>query len=123
MKRDLIERYIRAYNGKDIDAMMALFDDLVRFESVSNGTGVVRTDSREELRALALQSAGLFTERRQTATGWVENGDDVAVEIDFQCRLAEDFPDMEKAGKEMTLRGASFFTIRNGRITRLVDYM
>ena len=29
----------------------------------------------------------------------------------------------KKAGQEIRLRGASFFTIRNGRITRLVDYM
>ena len=47
----------------------------------------------------------------------------VALEIDYWCRLAKDLPDGKKAGQEIGLRGASFFTIRNGRICRLVDYM
>jgi steroid delta-isomerase-like uncharacterized protein len=123
MKRDIIETYIRAYNDKDVDAMMALFVPDVRFESVSNGTGVVRAETREELRDLARQSAAMFAERRQVATRWIESGDDVAVEIDFRCRLSVDIPDAARAGEEMTLRGASFFTIRDGRIARLVDYL
>ncbi len=64
-----------------------------------------------------------FEQRRQTPATWVIGDTYVAVEIDYWCRLARDLPEGHKAGEEMRLRGASFFTIQDGRITRLVDYM
>jgi ketosteroid isomerase-like protein len=103
--------------------MLELFAEDAAFESVSNTTGVVRTVGKEELRQLAMMSAEWFEQRRQTATAWVIGGDHVALEIDYWCRLAKDLPDGRKAGQEVKLRGASFFTIRDGRISRLVDYM
>ena len=121
--RELIERYLQYYNDKDVDAMVSLFTEDAVFESVSNTTGVIRTTSREELHQLAATSAEWFESRRQTATGWVMDDTRVALEIDYWCRLAKDLPDGKKAGQEMTLRGASFFTIRDGRICKLVDYM
>jgi ketosteroid isomerase-like protein len=121
--RELIERYLRCYNDKDVDAMVALFTEDAVFESVSNTTGVIRTTSREELHQLAATSAEWFESRRQTATGWVIDDTHAALEIDYWCRLAKNLPDGKKAGQEIKLRGASFFTLRNGRISRLVDYM
>jgi steroid delta-isomerase-like uncharacterized protein len=122
--RQLIERYLRTYNDKDVDAMLALFVDDVVFESVSNTTGVTTTNGKDELGQLARMSAEWFERRRQTPLAWVVDGLHVALEIDYWCRLAKDLPDgTKKAGQEMTLRGASFFTIENGRIRRLVDYM
>jgi ketosteroid isomerase-like protein len=90
---------------------------------VSNTTGVIRTAGKEELRRLALMSGAYFEQRRQTPVAWVVEDPCVAVEIDYWCRLAKDLPEGHKAGEEMKLRGASFFTIQDGRITRLVDYM
>ncbi|MBN1508142.1 MAG: nuclear transport factor 2 family protein [Sedimentisphaerales bacterium] len=121
--RELIERYLRYYNDKDVEAMVALFTEDAVFESVSNTTGVIQTSNRQELRQLAMTSVEWFEQRRQTVTGWVIDDAHVALEIDYWCRLAKDLPDGKKAGEEMRLRGASFFTIRNGRICRLVDYM
>ena len=121
--RELVERYLRCYNDKDVDGMLELFAEDAAFESVSNTTGVVRTVGKEELRQLAMMSAEWFEQRRQTATAWVIGGDHAALEIDYWCRLAKDLPDGRKAGQEVKLRGASFFTIRDGCISRLVDYM
>ena len=121
--RELVERYISCYNGKDVEAMLELFAEEAVFESVSNTTGVIRTMNRDELRRLALRSVDYFEQRRQTPVTWVVGADQVAVEIDYWCRLARDLPEGHKAGEEMRLRGASFFTIKDGRITRLVDYM
>jgi steroid delta-isomerase-like uncharacterized protein len=121
--RELIERYLRCYNDKNVEAMVELFAEDAVFESVSNTTGVIRAAGREELRQLAKMSAEWFEQRRQTATAWVIDADHVALEIDYWCRLAKDLPDGRKAGQEIRLRGASFFTIRDGCISRLVDYM
>ena len=121
--RRLVERYLECYNAKEVEAMLALFAEDAVFESVSNTTGVIRTTGREELRRLALTSVEYFAQRRQTPVTWVVDDTHVAVEIDYWCKLARDLPEGHKAGTEMRLRGASFFTIQDGRITRLVDYM
>ena len=121
--RALIERYLDRYNARDVEAMLDLFAEDAVFESVSNTTGVIRTTGKEELRRLALMSREYFAQRRQTPASWVMDGAHVAVEIDYWCRLARDLPNGAKAGEEMRLRGASFFTIQDGRIAKLVDYM
>lgn len=121
--RELIERYLGCYNAKDVEAMLELFAEDAVFESVSNTTGVIRTTGKEELRRLALMSVEYFEQRRQIPVAWVFDDPHVAVEIDYWCRLAKDLPDGHKAGAEMRLRGASFFTIQDGRIAKLVDYM
>lgn len=121
--RELIERYLRCYNDKDVDGMVGLFTEDAVFESVSNTTGVIRTAGREELGRLARMSVEWFEQRRQTPTAWVIDEGHVAVEIDYWCRLAKDLPDGRKAGQELRLRGASFFTLCDDRISRLVDYM
>lgn len=121
--KKVVESYLIDYNRKDIDAMLRHFADDVKFESVSNTSGVVRTNNKKELRELASMSVEYFSERRQTVLGWVINDDQVAIEIDYWCKAAKDIPNGKKAGEEMTLRGASFFTMKDGLITRLIDYM
>ncbi len=121
--RELVERYLRCYNEKGVEAMLELFAEDATFESVSNTTGVIRTTGKEDLRRLTLRSVDYFEQRRQTPVAWVVGRTHVAVEIDYWCKLAKDLPEGHKAGEEMRLRGASFFTIQDGRITRLVDYM
>jgi steroid delta-isomerase-like uncharacterized protein len=121
--RELIERYLRYYNDKNVEAMVELFAADATFESVSNTTGVMKTTGKEELRRLARMSVEYFAERRQTPVTWVIDGTRVALEIDYWCRLAKDLPDGKEAGQEMRLRGASFFTVQAGRITRLIDYL
>lgn len=121
--RELVERYLGYYNAKEVEAMLELFAEEAVFESVSNTTGVIRTAGKEELRRLAHTSAEYFAQRRQTPAAWVVDETHVAVEIDYWCQLAKDLPEGHRAGEEMRLRGASFFTIQDGRITRLVDYM
>jgi steroid delta-isomerase-like uncharacterized protein len=121
--KKLVENYIDQYNNKNIDAMLDLFSDDVQFESVSNAGECIKTDGKAQLRDLASMSVTYFQQRRQTVMSWVIDDNHVAVEIDYWCKLAKDLQDGRKAGEELRLRGASFFTIRNRLIARLVDYM
>ena len=121
--RALIEKFIGFYNSKEVEAMIELFTEDAVFESISNTDGVTRAGNRVELRQLAMMGAEFFEARRQTPINWVLGADSGAVEIDYWCRLAKALPTGQQAGAEMRLRGASFFTFREGRICRLVDYM
>jgi hypothetical protein len=61
--KETIQVYLDAYNAKDIPAMLALLDEQVIFENVSNASGVNRTTSKQEFEQLARQSAAYFSER------------------------------------------------------------
>ena len=121
--KNRIESYINDYNRKDIDAMLVNFADDVIFESVSNTSGVIKVNNKKELSELAFMSVEYFSERRQSVLSWVIDDEQIAIEINYWCKIAKDLPNGKKAGEEMTLRGASFFTFKEGLITRLVDYM
>jgi hypothetical protein len=121
--KNRIESYINDYNRKDIDAMLVHFADDVIFESVSNTSGVIKVNNKKELSELAFMSVEYFSERRQSVLSWVIDAEQIAIEINYWCKIAKDLPNGKKAGEEMTLRGASFFTFKEGLITRLVDYM
>jgi steroid delta-isomerase-like uncharacterized protein len=121
--RFLLTDYIRRYNEKNIDAMLELFTEDVVFESISSATGYINVQGKENLRRLAEKSAEIFAERRQDLTTMVLDESNIAVEVEYWARLAMDLPDGKKAGDEVEFRGASFFVVRDGRISRLTDYM
>jgi len=121
--RFLLTDYIRRYNEKNVDGMLELFTEDVVFESVSSATGFITTKGKEQLRQLAEKSADIFSERRQTLTTMVFDESNIAVEVEYWAKLAMDLPDGKKAGEEVEFRGASFFVVRDGKISRLTDYM
>ncbi len=119
----LIENYIRRYNLKDIDGMMALLSDDVVFESISAATGIMSVQGKENLRKLSEKSGEIFKVRRLTPVTTVLDDDNAAVEVNYWAVLAMDLPDGKKADEEVEFRGVSFFEIKGGLISRLTDYM
>ena len=119
---EAIQAYIAAYNAKDVPAMLALLDDHVVFENVSNASGTTRTVTKQAFEGLARQSLGYFTERRQVIRFAVLSAEAAAVEIDYQATLAVDFSNGLKAGEQLQLRGVSIFERQNGKFTRISDY-
>ncbi|MBE0568862.1 MAG: nuclear transport factor 2 family protein [Deltaproteobacteria bacterium] len=87
--RTIIEDYLEQYNRKDIGAMLEHFTDDATFES----------GNKRELQVLASESAEYFSERRQTVSRWVIDGDQVAIEVEFWCRITRDIPNGAKAGQ------------------------
>lgn len=118
---EIVRRYLDAYARRDVDAMLATFADDVVFEHLSNASPPVRTEGLAALEALARQSVGLFSARRQVVVDAVVQGDHVAVRVRFEATVAAELPNGWRAGQEIVLHGASFFTLRDGRIARLVD--
>jgi len=119
---EAIRAYVDAYNAKDIPAMLALLAEDIVFENVSNTSGTTSTASKQEFEALAQQSVGFFTERRQLIRFAVISIEAAAIEIDYQATLAHDLPNGLRAGEQLQLRGVSVFEQRNGKFTRISDY-
>ena len=122
-EQNLVEDYIRRYNLKDIDGMMALFSEDVIFESISSASGIIGVQGKEKFRLLATKSAEIFKVRRQTPVTMVHDRTSVAIESKYWCALAMDLPDGKKAGEEIEFRGASFFTFKEGLIVKLTEYL
>jgi hypothetical protein len=118
----LIEAYLTAYNTKDIPAMLALVDDQLIFEHVSNTAGLIKTTSKREFEALARQSIDYFLERKQVVRFWVVGQDLAAIELDYQATVDHDLPNGLKAGQQLHLRGVSVFEMKSGKFTRISDY-
>lgn len=120
--KEAIQAYIEAYNSKNVEAMLALVDDEVIFENVSNSSGIITTKTKQDFEKLASQSLGYFIERKQVVRFSVMSVISAAVEIDYRAVLAQDLPNGMRAGQELQLRGVSIFEMKRGKFTRISDY-
>jgi len=120
-RRDLIERYIAAYNAFDVEGMLATLSAEVEFRNFSSGQLTAQSDGKEAFRRLAEQGKSLFSEREQTVVSLREEGESTIVDIAYRGRLAMDIPDGPAAGTLIELTGQSEFSFGEGGITRLID--
>lgn len=120
--RDLIDRYITAYNTFDIDGMAALLSPDVRFENYSGGQLTASTSGIDEFRQLAEKSRSLFSEREQRISSLRCYPDSATADITYRGRLVADIPGGPAAGTVVVLSGRSDFSFDNGQITKIVDH-
>ena len=117
----LIDAYIDAYNHFDIERMLALVTDDVRFEHHTGDELSVATTGKAELEKLARVGAALFASRHQKLVTMHEEGAVVIATIDFHGEIAEDIPDGPGAGSIIEMRGTSEFGFQGGKINRIID--
>lgn len=116
----IIQRYLDAYHRMDVASLVDCVADTIVFENVSNAGQSMRIEGRQAFAELASQAAAMFASRRQTVRTAVVDGDNVALEVDWVGTPAVDLGPM-KAGVEVAMRGASFITIADGKLVRIVD--
>ncbi len=121
--QNIVEDYIRRYNLIDLEGMLALFSEDVVFESISSATGIISVQGKEKFRLLATKTAEIFKVRRQTPVTMVLDRTTAAIESRYWSVLARDLPDGKKEGEEVQYRGASFFTLKDGLIVKLTEYL
>ncbi|MCC7053219.1 MAG: nuclear transport factor 2 family protein [Gemmatimonadaceae bacterium] len=120
-QRDLIARFVAAYNRFDVNGMLALVADDVRFENLSAGVVTASASGAAEFRALAEQATALFREREQRVTGVVFRDGVAVAAIAYRGVLAVDVPGGPPAGTVLELTGESEFGFTGARIGRLTD--
>lgn len=119
--KEIIEKYIEAYNSFDIEKMIFDMHNNVRFENISNGEITLTTNGIVELKNQAEQTKQYFTEREQRITNIDINNDIVEIDIDYKGILAIDFPNGLKAGDKIELKGKSIFKFKDNKIIELKD--
>jgi ketosteroid isomerase-like protein len=120
-KKDLIERFVRAYNSFDVDGMMALMHPECSFQNISGGEVTASAKGLRQFRELAETAKTLFSIRSQTITAYKFEPESVTVDIDYEGVLRVDLPNGPRAGQTLTLKGKSIFRFRDGLIYQLID--
>lgn len=120
--RDMVEKYVEAYNSFDINGMIALLHEEIEFRNSSSGSVDVETKGIEEFREIAERSKSLFSHRCQTIVGYSFEDGKLQIEIDYEGILAKDLPNGMKAGEKIHMKGKSVFAFKNGRIAVIEDY-
>jgi len=120
-QKELVERYLAAYNAFDIEAMLAQLEPGIRFENFSGGQLTAESSGLEAFRQLAEQSKNLFSEREQRVTGLAREGELLVAEIAWRGRLAADVPGGPPAGTLLEMKGRSEFSFGAAGIVRIVD--
>ncbi|HEX7816803.1 nuclear transport factor 2 family protein [Dyella sp.] len=120
--RLLIDRYLAAYNAKDVDAMLATMHREVVFENYTAGNLSLRTLGLDELRHLAESSRHLFSARRQTITDYREFQGTAYVSVFFEGTFGIDLPNGVRAGQSIAMNGRSEFRERDGLLIHIADH-
>ncbi|VVC76992.1 hypothetical protein AQUSIP_23190 [Aquicella siphonis] len=120
--REVIKKYISAYNHFDIDGMMECFADECVFAAISGGSCSISCQGKSQVRELAAQSAMYFLDRKQQVKNWILSDNQAAIEIQYRATLKKDLPNGLKAGEELNLLGVSVFRFENDKIIELRDY-
>lgn len=120
--REIVRKYVTAYNHLDIEGMLECFADDCKFTSLSSGMHTITCEGKHQLRELAAQSAAYFLERTQNVTNWIFSDDQAVIEIEYKSMLKRDLPNGLKAGEELSIRGVSIFRFEGDKIVELTDY-
>jgi hypothetical protein len=120
-QEELIDRYLAAYNGFDIEAMLAQLDPAVRFENYAGGELTAEASGIEAFRQLAEQSTSMFSAREQRVTRLARENGTLVADIAWRGCLAADIPDGPTAGTVLEMNGRSEFAFGADAIVRIVD--
>ena len=113
---DVVERFFDAYQRLDVDGMTALMTPDMVFD---DPTFRLHAGNREEWRKQAEANRPVITHIGIEVHSTVRSGDTIATELTLSGGVKQ------KDGRvnPFKVRGASFFRVRNGRITHWTDYM
>ncbi len=120
--KDCFLGYIKAYNAKDVRAMLTCFDEACVFENISGGKVTARTEGKAELEALARRSAEAFASREQKVISVTEGQGRLVAEIEYHAVLRADLTPELKAGRRLDLRGVTVCEFSGEKMIRLSDY-
>jgi ketosteroid isomerase-like protein len=119
--RELIEKYLEAYNLFDVTGMLSCLHSDIVFENVSDGIVTHRTDGKAAFEAQATEATKLFMERHQHILAFRFETNRAEVDIEYSAISAVDWPNGLKAGTVLELTGHSVFTLRAGLIAAIQD--
>jgi steroid delta-isomerase-like uncharacterized protein len=118
----LVKRYVDSYNANDVEGMLDCCSEDVVFETVNNPNGAIRLNGKHEMREILVATTRAFRERRHDVVSMICDGERAAAETVFSGVAAAELGQNVRLGDHISIRGATIFEIRDGRLGRICDY-
>ena len=119
--KQIIQEYIKAYNGFNVERMLRNIHKDVEFKNIANGEVNVQIKGISALKKQAEQAANLFDKREMKIIEYVIKGNTVETKIRFEGVFAVDVPDGPEAGELVKINGKSIFQFEKGKIISIED--
>lgn len=122
MKRDLIVRYLQAYNCFDLDGMLTTLSDEIEIENVRKGKLESATKGIAAFSELTSKAALVFSQRTQTILELDEQEQMMCINVNYEATLAADLYMNEadhKKGDTLILNSRCEFTFEENKISRI----
>ncbi len=113
--RSVVDQFVNAYRTRDVDRLVNLLADNVVFD---DPTFRLHQEGRDAIRKMATGTFAAFNDITIDVHSVVTMGDTVATEQ----TVAGVVTHPERAKRNIKVRGASFFRVRDGQIYRWTDY-
>ncbi len=121
-QKQVVEKYIEAYNNFDTETLLSLFEPECVFENYSDNKLTASVRGLNELREMMEQGKNIFVSRNQSISKLSFQNEKVMVEIDYHGKLKIDLPNGLKAGDDLKLKGRSEFEFQDDLIKSLRDF-
>ncbi|MBX0331693.1 nuclear transport factor 2 family protein [Pontibacter sp. HSC-14F20] len=121
-RKEIIEKYISAYNHFDVEGMLLCLHKEVEFRNISNGEVNLFLQGIVALREQAERAAKLFKEREQVMLHYQEQQNTAEVTIAYRAVLATNFSEELKAGDTLELKGKTIFGFQQEKIISIEDH-
>lgn len=119
---ELVERYINLNNNNDVEGVLECCADDIMFESVMNPNNSVRLSGKDQVREVLVGTIQAFSQRSHRIASLIVDGDRAAAETIFTGVAAAELGGGVNPGDEVSIRGATIFEARDGKIVRVCDY-
>lgn len=117
--REVVEKYLDAYNAYDIDTLETLLDEKVELQHHNRG---FQTSGRADTVALYRGTPDVIPQRQLVdRTALIVDGDTVVVQHRFVGTPKVDVP-FGAAGEEFSVDLVTVFRVSDGRVVSYEDY-
>lgn len=119
--KKIVDEYIKAYNGFNVDEMLRNVHEEVVFKNIANDEVNLELNGKDELKRQAELAVTLFEKRKMEITAHKIEGNVLENKINFIGVLAIDMPDGHKKGEMIELKGKSLFKFKDNKIILIED--
>ena len=118
----VVKQYVDCYNCNDVEGMLDCCTDDIVFETIANPGGSFRLTGKDEMRQVIVATTHAFRERRHEVVAMIVDGQRAAAETVFSGVAAAELGQQVRQGEHVSIRGATIFELRDGRLGRICDY-
>ena len=119
--KEIVQKYINAYNESNVEAMISLIHPDFIFESKTNGFVSFTTKGKHSFRQICNIAKNNYKHRKQVIEGFKEFENKIEVNLYFKATLAIDIEEMGKKDEQVSFETKTIFELKDGLIYKITN--